>query len=200
MSSTYLGFFLNRRTSDEFVAPVQAADAAEARIQLGVAYPDSRYQLLTVYSRTELDHVLAGVDRWPGVASKVQEPLRADLSKVTAKTRGLPPLPGQVQAKVEEVDPATDSQPMPAWMKSFVQKQPIPDAAAPKATPPAKPQTSALEQAMSAPKTSIQQVSVLERLKAAKTGQTVSTKPKAEAVMAPPRSGSVIDILREMRK
>lgn len=192
-TTTFLGFYLNRRTSEEFVAPVKADDVAQARIQLGQAYPDSRYQLLTVYSRQEIEHVLSGIERWPGLPSKVQEPLRADLSKVTARTQGLPPLPGQVQAKVETIDAATDSQPMPAWMKSFVQQQQAKGKAVPAPVP------SAMEQAMSASKTSLQQVSLIERLKAAR-GETMAA-PKAESTLVQQaKAGSVIDILKGMRK
>ncbi len=194
MTTTFLGFYLNRRTSEEFVAPVKAEDVAQARVQLGQAYPDSRYQLLTVYSRKELEHVLSGIERWPGLPNKIQEPVRADLSKVTARTQGLPPLPGQVQAKVETVDAATDTQPMPAWMKSFVQQQQAKAAAAPKVAAP-----SALEQSMSATKTSLQQASLIERLKAAR-GETMAA-PKAEATLVQQgKAGSVIDILKGMRK
>lgn len=194
MTTTFLGFYLNRRTSEEFVAPVQASDMAQARVQLGQAYPDSRYQLLTVYARKEIEHVLSGIDRWPGLPNKIQEPLRADLSKVTARTSGLPPLPGQVQAKVETVDPVADTQPMPAWMKSFVQQQ-----QAKAATPKAAPAPSALEQAVSSPKASLQPVSLIEKLKAAR-GETLSA-PKAEATLVQQgKAGSVIDILKGMRK
>ena len=195
MTITFLGFYLNRRTSEEFVVPVEASDATEARMQLGVAYPDSRYQLLTVYSRKELEHVLSGIERWPGLPSKIQEPVRADLSKVTARTSGLPPLPGQVQARVETVDATTDTQPMPAWMKSFVQQQQMKAAAAKPAAP-----TSVLEQAMGTPKSSLQQATLIERLKAAK-GETMASAPKAEsAIVQQAKAGSVIDILKGMRK
>lgn len=194
MTTTFLGFFMNRATREEFVAPVEADDATTARMEFFSAYPESRYQLLTVYSRKEMEHVLSGIDRWPGLPSKVQEPVRADLSKVTANTRGLPPLPGQVQAKVETVDAATDSQPMPAWMKSFVQQQQVKAASAPKAATP-----SVLEQSMSTPKTSLQPVSLIEKLKAAR-GETMTT-PKAESTLVQQaKAGSVIDILKGMRK
>ncbi len=194
MTTTFLGFFMNRTTREEFVAPIEAEDATVARMEFYSAYPESRFQLLTVYSRKELEHVLSGIDRWPGLPSKVQEPVRADLSKVTANTRGLPPLPGQVQAKIEQVDAATDNQPMPAWMKSFVQQQQVKAAAAPKMTTP-----SVLEQSMSAPKTSLQQVSLIEKLKAAR-GETMAT-PKAEpTIVQHAKAGSVIDILKGMRK
>ncbi|TKW62066.1 MAG: hypothetical protein DI628_05460 [Blastochloris viridis] len=194
MTTTFLGFFVNRATREEFVAPIEADDATIARMEFYSAYPESRFQLLTVYSRKELEHVLSGVDRWPGLPSKVQEPVRTDLSKVTASTRGLPPLPGQVQAKIEQVDAATDTQPMPAWMKSFVQQQQIKAAAAPKAQA-----TSVLEQNMAAPKTSLQQVSLIEKLKAAR-GETMAA-PKAEpTIVQQAKAGSVIDILKGMRK
>ena len=201
----YLGFMMNRTTRDEFVAPVEAEDAATARMELFAAYPESRYQLLTVYARAEMDHVLSHIDRWPGLPSKVQEPLRTDLTKVTARTGGLPPLPGQVQAKVETVDAARDTQPMPAWMQSFVQQQNTRTAKAPAAAPT---KAQAMEQAMAAPKSSLQPVSLIEKLKAARgqtMGQSMSTPmmtaPKAEpAVVQQAKAGSVIDILKGMRK
>ncbi len=198
----FLGFMMNRANREEFVAPVDAADPTTARMELFAAYPESRYQLLTVYSRAELDHVLSGIDRWPGLPSKVQEPVRTDLSNVTARTGGLPPLPGQVQAKVEQVDAARDTQPMPAWMQSFVQQQ---NSRAAKQSPVAAPAAApAMEQAMATPKTSLQQVSLIEKLKAARgqsMGQTMTTTPKAEpTVVQQAKAGSVIDILKGMRK
>ncbi|RYG60555.1 MAG: hypothetical protein EON60_06765 [Alphaproteobacteria bacterium] len=212
MTKTYLGFLQNRASKDEFVAPVQADEVATARIELGRAYPESRYLLQTIYSRSEIEHVLSGIDRWPGVASKVQPPLTADLTKVTARTGGLPPLPGQVTAAtVEKVD--NNTQAMPAWMQSFVQQQ----AAAPKAATrvenmvdtrvdthiPASMQAMlrAMGQTKAAtpqPMMQAQPQSLIERLKAAKGESTF--KPAAPIVQETAKPGSVIDILKGMRK
>lgn len=219
MTTTYLGFLMNRQSREEFVAPVQADDSATARMELGLAFPESRYILQTVYSRTEMEHVLAGIDRWPGVPSKVQPPLTTDLSKVTARTGGLPPLPGQVKGTVQEV--VNNTQAMPAWMQSFVQKnaqnvpviEPNYDAPTPVAKPTlaqalamskaqqtGTPAPQPMLQAMSQPKTSLPQASLIDRLKAAK-GETV--KPAAMPLPSPQaqaKAGSVIDILKGMRK
>lgn len=201
MTTTFLGFFMNRATREEFVAPVDAEDTTIARMEFSSAYPESRFQLLTIYSRKELEHVLAGIDRWPGLPSKVQEPVRTDLSKVTANTRGLPPLPGQVQAKIETVDAASDSQPMPAWMKSFIQQQQTKQAKAAAPKTPASAPVSALENHMATPKSSFQQVSLIEKLKAARGESMTATAPKAEpAIVQQAKAGSVIDILKGMRK
>lgn len=209
MTKTYLGFMQNRQSKEEFVAPVRAEDVATARMALGQAYPESRYMVQTIYSRTELEHVLAGVDRWPGVASKVQPPLTTDLSKVTARTGGLPPLPGQVTAaSVEKVE--NNTQAMPAWMQGFVQQATKP--AATKATPldttidPAIPvNMQAMLRAMSQtkaatpqPMVQAQPQSLIERLKAAK-GESFA-KPAAPVIQEAAKPGSVIDILKGMRK
>ncbi len=215
MTKTYLGFLQNRTSKEEFVAPVQAEDAATARMELGLAYPESRYMVQTIYSRQELEHVLAGIDRWPGVASKVQPPLTTDLSKVTARTGGLPPLPGQATAAtVEKVE--NNTQGMPAWMQSFVQQQGQ-QQAAPKAAPKVGPaidtsvettlpaNMQAMLRAMSQtkaatpqPMVQAQPQSLIERLKAAKGESTF--KPAAPVVQEAVKPGSVIDILKNMRK
>lgn len=70
MTMTFLGFFMNRSTREEFVAPIEADDATTARMEFYSAYPESRFQLLTVYSRKELEHVLSGIDRWPATPIK----------------------------------------------------------------------------------------------------------------------------------
>lgn len=216
MTTTFLGFFVNRETRDEFVAPVIAADTFAARMDLQKVYPESRYMLLTVYSRQELEQVLNGVDRWPGMPNKAKEPVRADLSKVTARTGGLPPLPGQVKATVEKV--ATNEQPLPGWMQSLVTATPRADSDAPTiarsaATPAfAQPQQPAnpILQAMAQPKTSLPPQSLIERLKAAR-GETMATPVRREAVPPQPEmpagaitrqasGASVIDILKNMRK
>ena len=205
MTTTYLGFLMNRQNREEFVAPVQAPDVTTARMELGVAYPESRYILQTVYSRTEMEHVLAGIDRWPGVPSKVQPPLTTDLSKVTARTGGLPPLPGQVKATVQEVQ--NNTQALPAWMKSFVQQQAVAEVQPAQVAPALQTVTrtphQAMLQAMAQPKTSLPAQSLIERLKAAK-GESFSNTGKSEipaaAMQAPAKVGSVIDILKNMRK
>lgn len=211
MTTTYLGFLQNRQNREEFVAPVVAADVTLARTELGKAYPESRYIIQTIYSRTELEHVLSGIDRWPGVPSKVQPPVTADLSKVTARTGGLPPLPGQVtNATVEKV--TDNTQGIPAWMQSLVQPQtaPAPVRAAPAPTAaPAKPANmQAMLQAMAQTRAAAPQPmqaqpqSLIERLKAAK-GETVTPNMPAmpaAAVQSAVKPGSVIDILKSMRK
>ncbi|RYG61195.1 MAG: hypothetical protein EON60_04455 [Alphaproteobacteria bacterium] len=216
MTKTYLGFLQNRASKDEFVAPVQADDVATARMELARAYPESRYILQTIYSRSEIEHVLSGIDRWPGVASKVQPPLTTDLTKVTARTGGLPPLPGQVTAAtVEKVEHNTQA--VPAWMQSFVQQQAAAPIAAAKAAPrvenmvdttvdthiPASMQ--AMLRAMGQtnattpqPMMQAQPQSLIERLKAAKGDSTF--KPAAPVVQEAAKPGSVIDILKGMRK
>jgi hypothetical protein len=204
MSTTYLGFFMNRQTKEEFVAPVMAQNADTAKWELEIAYPTSRYQLLTVYSRTELENVLIGIDRWPGLPSKVQAPVMTDLSKVKASMGGLPPLPGQ---KVEQlVAQLPDNQPsMPAWMRDFMTNSKI-------AQKPAVPLAPALEQAMSQRISSTQngaapqmvQQSLIERLKAVK-GESMPIRREATPLKDTPISrgasgASVIDILKGMRK
>jgi len=85
----YLGFIANRANGDEFVAPVEAADREAARLRLGHDYPAPAFALLTVYSRAEMDHVLAGIDRWHQAPRPAPDPL----AHVSVSLGALPPLP-----------------------------------------------------------------------------------------------------------
>lgn len=89
----FLGFFINTTTRDEFVAPVEANDRKHAEDQLHASYPAPAYSLLTTYERRELDNIMAGIDRWPGLPSKIQPPLDALLGRVRVSNGTLPPLP-----------------------------------------------------------------------------------------------------------
>lgn len=201
MTTTFLGFLMNRQTKEEFVAPVAADDLAIAKMELMMAYPESRYVLQTIYSRKEIEHVLAGVDRWPGLASKVQPPLTTDLSKVTAQMGGLPPLPGQVtSATIQQVQGGvTNQEALPGWMQSFVQSQMV--KAAPAAHKPVE-VVQAMSQMMAQQKPAQAPQSLIERLKMAK-GETFASKAPAlptPMVQEQAKAGSVIDILKGMRK
>jgi hypothetical protein len=204
MTTTYLGFLMNRQSREEFVAPVIAETLVVAKIELAKAYPESRYMLQTIYSRLEIDHVLAGIDRWPGLPSKVQPPVTTDLSKVTAQTGGLPPLPGQATAAtVQKVD--NNTQALPAWMQSFVASQQVAPAQPQAAMSSPAPQVtmqSAINQMMAEQRPQQAPQSLIERLKMAK-GETFSAKAPAlpaAAVQEQAKAGSVIDILKGMRK
>ena len=201
MTTTYLGFLMNRTTREEFVAPVNATSVDMARMELFAVYPDAHYALLTVYTKTEIEHVLAGVERWPGLPSKIQKPVEVKSAPVRISTGGLPPLPGQVTATVQKVDATTDTTGMPGWMKSFVQQQEAATKSAAKvAAKPAAVQP--MEAAIFQPKSSMPPASLIERLKAAK-GETMarpSVSAPAFAPQAPTAKGSVIDILKGMKK
>ena len=210
-TTMFLGFLQNRQSKEEFVAPVMTDDLAVAKAELARTYPESRYILQTIYSRAELEHVLKSVDRWPGLPSKVQPPLTTDLSKVSAQVGGLPPLPGQVQAAlpaqatsatIQQVQGGVTNQgAMPGWMQSYVQSQMA------KAPAPQKPVevVQALSQMMAEQKPAAAPQSLIERLKMAK-GETMSSVGRAPvpsmpaAVVQPAKAGSVIDILKGMRK
>lgn len=101
---TFLGFFKNNMTGDEFVAPVDAESRNDAEWMLVRQYPSGVYSLLTIYARKEMEKILADVERWPGLASKVQPTVDQLLSRVTVGTR-LPPLPTR---SVNETTPRVD--------------------------------------------------------------------------------------------
>lgn len=198
MATTYLGFLMNRTNREEFVAPVVVDELLEARRELFKAYPESRYALLTVYTRAELEHVLAGVDRWPGLPSKVQAPLDAMSVPVRVETGGLPKLPGQVQATVEPVE-TIERNALPGWMQGVTQQ-------AAKAPAPQAKQPDAMAKMMAEQRPQAAPQSLIERLKMAR-GEPASQPIRREPVedMAPPitrNAGgpSVIDILKGMRK
>lgn len=215
MTTTYLGFMVNRATREEFVAPVTATAQDIARAELMKAYPESRYALLTIYSRAELTHVLRDLERWPGLPSKVQPPLTTDLTKVTARTGGLPPLPGQVTATVQQTSapmaPAAgfggSSSGMPAWMESFMAgSQQVQPVAQPTSQPAIQPTVQPMMQAMNQPKTERAPQSLIERLKAARSESEAMpirrepTPDMGQPITRTANNGSVIDILKSMRK
>ena len=210
MTTMFLGFLQNRQSKDEFVAPVMAGDLAVAKNELLRTYPESRYVLQTIYSRAELEHVLHSVDRWPGLLSKVQPPVKTDLSKVTAQTGGLPPLPGQLpstatSATIQQVQGGVSQQGgMPAWMQSLMEQQTVaPEAAAKAPAPqPKAVMQSAISQMMAEQKPASAPQSLIERLKMAK-GETMAPKAPVmpvATVQEQAKAGSVIDILKGMRK
>lgn len=221
MTTTFLGFLMNRSSREEFVAPVVAEEALEARRELFKAYPESRYALLTVYTRAELEHVLQSVDRWPGLPSKVQPPLTQS-APVRVQTGGLPKLPQQVQAVVQPVE-TIEQNALPGWMQSLMQPQapktPIPPAKplhqqmpampvqrTPQAAPPAR-QPDAITRMMAEQRPTQAPQSLIERLKMAR-GESVAVPVRREPVLELPAPAitrgaggpSVIDILKGMRK
>ncbi len=217
MTTTYLGFLMNRSDKEEFVAPVVANELTEAKRELQKAYPDSRYALLTVYTRSELENVLKGVDRWPGLPSKVQAPLAEKTAPVRVSTGGLPPLPGQVQATVQAVENIQPSA-LPGWMQSLADTQAPKKTANPTlnqtsfmmrpAVPAPKSQPQTITQMMAEQRPAPAPQSLIERLKMAK-GETVASQPiqrqpqpqmPAATISRSAQGASVIDILKGMRK
>lgn len=81
----YLGFLHNTVTNEDFVAPADALDRGHALAQLAGAYPAPVYKLLTVYVRNELIHILANMDRMPGLPSTPQPALAELLAQIAAK-------------------------------------------------------------------------------------------------------------------
>jgi|GEM_PF-3908388 len=90
--AVFLGFMLNRVTGEEFVAPCEAASREEAESLFSEEYPEPAYGCLTVYARADIEAILKGFARWPGVPSTVQPPLEELLARVRASDGGLPPL------------------------------------------------------------------------------------------------------------
>jgi hypothetical protein len=105
--TVYLGFLHNTVTGEDFVAPADALDREHALAQLGGAYPAPVYKVLTVYVRNELIHILATMDKMPGMPSTPQPALADLLMQIAAKQvdggevvfEELPP----VEAEVREV-------------------------------------------------------------------------------------------------
>ena len=93
--TTFLGFFKNNMTAEEFVAPTEAGSRNDAEWQLLRQYPQGIYSLLTIYAHGEMKRVMGEIERWPGMASKPQPSVDQLLAKVSVSTRGLPPMPGQ---------------------------------------------------------------------------------------------------------
>lgn len=113
----FLGFLLNTKTKQEFVAPTEAESRAEAEHNLTLQYPSPLYTLLTTYARGEMGKILADIDRWPGLPSKIQPTMEQLLQKVSV-SRTLPPLhqpkaqPAFDGARIEQVRQAVrDSAP-----------------------------------------------------------------------------------------
>lgn len=113
----FLGFLLNTKTKQEFVAPTEADTRAHAEHNLTLQYPSPLYTLLTTYGRGEMDKILADVDRWPGLPSKLQPTTEQLLQNVSVR-KGLPPLhqpkaqPAFDGARIEQVRQAVrDSSP-----------------------------------------------------------------------------------------
>ncbi|MBI1308482.1 MAG: hypothetical protein GC129_01305 [Proteobacteria bacterium] len=96
---TFLGFLKNTVTGEEFVAPVEAPERARAEAGLRDQYPAAAYAILTVYEQREMERVMDGVRRWPGLASKVQPKLE-DLFANVSVARALPPLHGRAPTKL----------------------------------------------------------------------------------------------------
>lgn len=87
----FLGFFINTKTKQEFVAPTEAETRSGAEHNLTLQYPSPLYTLLTTYERKEMDSILANLDRWPGLPSKVQPSMEQLLQNVSV-SKTLPPL------------------------------------------------------------------------------------------------------------
>lgn len=81
----YLGFLRNTVTHEDFVAPADALDRDHAAQQLDGAYPQPVYQVLTVYGRSELIHILATMDKMPGLPSRPQPALAELLAQIAAR-------------------------------------------------------------------------------------------------------------------
>lgn len=91
----FLGFLKNTVTHEEFVAPVEADARGTAEMALAAEYPSAVYKLLTVYERREIEHVLAGLARWPGLPSRVQPTMEQLMARVKVGGRSLPAMPNQ---------------------------------------------------------------------------------------------------------
>lgn len=102
--ATFLGFYKNNMTGDEFVAPVEAESRGDAEWMLARQYPAGVYSLLTIYARKEMEKILADLERWPGLASKVQPSMEQMMARVRVGTK-LPPLPAR---SANEVAPRVD--------------------------------------------------------------------------------------------
>lgn len=100
--ATFLGFYKNNMTGDEFVAPVEAESRNDAEWMLARQYPAGIYSLLTIYARKEMERILVDVERWPGLPNKVQPSTEKLLARVRVSNH-LPPLPQQ-QAQLAQVD------------------------------------------------------------------------------------------------
>lgn len=103
--TTFLGFFKNNMTAEEFVAPVDAETRNDAEWVLIRQYPQGIYSLLTIYARTEVEKIMTNIDRWPGLASKVQPSIEQMMSRVSVGTR-LPPMPNQRVVETPAIDGA----------------------------------------------------------------------------------------------
>jgi hypothetical protein len=104
MMATYLVFLKNTVTHEEFVAPLQAAKREEAMARAAAAYPAPAYSHLTCYGMDEMQRIMADVQRWPGVASKVQPTLETLMRNVRDNTaRGLPPMPTRTPVQAAAV-------------------------------------------------------------------------------------------------
>lgn len=90
---TYLVFLKNAVTREEFVAPMAAESREAAMLQASTSYPMPAYAHLTCYALEELQRILADVQRWPGVPSKVQPTIETLMAKMRDGGRGLPPMP-----------------------------------------------------------------------------------------------------------
>jgi hypothetical protein len=75
---TYVVFMRNKATGEEFVAPIEAPVNAhrKALTQMKKSYPADQFDIHTTYTFEELENVLDGLQRWPGVASRPQRGAR----------------------------------------------------------------------------------------------------------------------------
>jgi hypothetical protein len=68
----------NESSGEEFVAPIEAPANAhgQALKQMKKSYPADRFTIHTTYTFEELENILDGLQRWPGVASRPQKGAR----------------------------------------------------------------------------------------------------------------------------
>ncbi len=121
--TTYLVFLQNTQTGEEFTAPTNAPTGAHeiAMGQLRQQYPAPKFKVHTAYMQDELEVALNGLNRWPGLASKVQAgtarpssrqaaPVRVTLGEATRQATG-----ATINKTVEAAPtPQTQSVPRPA--------------------------------------------------------------------------------------
>jgi|GEM_PF-2124441 len=87
--TTYLVFLQNTQTGEEFTAPTNApAGAYEIAMgQLRQQYPAPKFKVHTAYTQNELEVALNSLNRWPGLASKVQAGTARPSSRQAAPVR-----------------------------------------------------------------------------------------------------------------
>jgi hypothetical protein len=201
----FVGFMMNMISGEEFLAPVDAETREEAFMQLEMLYPGQGYTTLTLYPRSELNVSLSSLDRWPGLPSKVQQPLESLLSRVTAQKGGLPPLKREATSTSARI-PAVDGATVSAVKSTPLQTAPKPVADFSSLRAPASAHGRAVEPEADV----IPEGSAIAALRALRSGQSAGMSlgasapaapaPRAEAPQAAqPRSGSLIAVLKSMK-